>query len=55
MAKELYYHNLLATHDRDELGINEINQAKPIQAPFATGSSFSVKRILSLVVTLFFH
>ena len=54
VAKELYYHDILTTHVRDELGIIEFNQAKPIQAPFATGASFSVKRILSLVVTLFF-
>ena len=55
VAKELSYHDVLTTHVRDELGLNEINQAKPIQAAFASGASFSVKRILSLVVTLFFH
>ena len=53
-AKELSYNDILTTHVRDELGISEINQAKPIQAAFASGASFSVKRLLSLVVTLFF-
>jgi len=53
VAKELSNHNVLAAHVRDELGINEISQAKPIQAAFASGASFSVGGILPLIVTLF--
>ena len=32
VAKELTENNALEAHVRDELGINEISQAKPIQA-----------------------
>jgi VIT1/CCC1 family predicted Fe2+/Mn2+ transporter len=39
---------------RDELGLNEITQAKPLQAAFASGASFTVGGLLPLLVTLFF-
>ena len=32
----------LAAHARDELGINEITRARPIQAAFASAGSFAV-------------
>lgn len=53
VAKELSEHDALGSHIRDELGINEISQAKPIQAAFASGASFTVGGILPLFVTLF--
>lgn len=53
VAKELTEKDALAAHVRDELGINEISQAKPIQAAFASGASFTVGGILPLLVTLF--
>uniref|UniRef100_UPI00404A4DF5 VIT1/CCC1 transporter family protein n=1 Tax=Flavobacterium sp. TaxID=239 RepID=UPI00404A4DF5 len=53
VAKELTEFDALGTHVRDELGINEISQAKPIQAALASGASFSVGGILPLLVTLF--
>lgn len=53
VAKELTEHDVLAAHVRDELGINEISQAKPIQAALASGASFTVGGILPLVVVLF--
>ncbi len=53
VAKELTEHDVLAAHVRDELGINEISQAKPIQAALASGASFTVGGILPLVVALF--
>jgi VIT1/CCC1 family predicted Fe2+/Mn2+ transporter len=53
VAVELTEKDALATHIRDELGINEISQAKPIQAAFASGSAFSVGGILPLLVILF--
>ena len=53
MAKELTEIDALAAHVRDELGINEISQAKPIQAALASGASFTVGGILPLIVTLF--
>lgn len=53
VAKELSEHDALGSHIRDELGINEISQAKPIQAAFASGAAFTVGGILPLFVTLF--
>ena len=54
VAEELTAHDALAAHVRDELGINEISQAKPIQAALASGASFTVGGILPLMVVLFF-
>ncbi len=54
VAKEFTEHDALGAHVRDELGINEISQAKPIQAAFASGASFTVGGILPLLVTYFF-
>lgn len=53
VAKELTQHDALGAHVRDELGINNINQAKPIQAAFASGAAFTVGGILPLLVSLF--
>jgi VIT1/CCC1 family predicted Fe2+/Mn2+ transporter len=53
VAKELSETDALAAHIRDELGINEISKAKPIQAAFASGSAFSAGGILPLAVALF--
>ncbi len=53
VAKELTEHDVLAAHVRDELGINEISQANPIQAALASGASFTVGGILPLMVVLF--
>ena len=50
VAIELTAKDALGTHVRDELGINEINQANPIQAAFASGASFTVGGILPLLV-----
>ena len=52
VAKELTNHNALEAHVRDELGINEISQAKPIQAAFASGAAFTVGGVLTLLVSL---
>ena len=54
VAKELTEFDVLAAHMRDELGINEITQAKPIQAAFASGASFTAGGVLPLLVTVFF-
>jgi VIT1/CCC1 family predicted Fe2+/Mn2+ transporter len=53
VAVELTAKDALATHSRDELGINEISQAHPIQAAFASGASFTVGGVLPLLVVLF--
>src|SRR6056297_1739956 len=41
VAIELTEHDALGAHVRDELGINEISQAKPLQAAFASGAAFT--------------
>ncbi len=53
VAIELTEKDALGAHIRDELGINEISQAKPIQAAMASGLAFSVGGILPLFVVLF--
>ncbi|WP_299523698.1 VIT family protein [uncultured Lutibacter sp.] len=53
VAKELTEHDVLGAHIRDELGINEISQAQPIQAAFASGAAFTVGGVLPLLVALF--
>lgn len=53
VAKELTAKDALAAHVRDELGINEISQAKPIQAALASGTAFTVGGLLPFLVTLF--
>ena len=52
VAQELTEHDALGAHVRDELGINEISQANPIQAALASGSAFTVGGILPLLVVL---
>lgn len=53
VAKELTDHDALGSHMRDELGLNEISKAKPMQAAFASGAAFTVGGVLPLIVTLF--
>ena len=53
VAQELTAHDALGAHVRDELGINEISQAKPLQAALASGASFTVGGALPFLVTLF--
>lgn len=53
VAKELTEHDVLGAHIRDELGITEISQAKPIQAAFASGAAFTIGGLLPFLVALF--
>jgi len=53
VAKELTEADALGTHIRDELGINEISKANPIQAAIASGAAFTAGGVLPLLVTLF--
>ena len=53
VAVELTEKDALAAHIRDELGITEISQAKPIQAAIASGSAFTAGGILPLLMALF--
>jgi VIT1/CCC1 family predicted Fe2+/Mn2+ transporter len=53
VAVQLTKHDVLEAHVRDELGINENTQAKPLQAALASGSSFIAGALLPLLVSLF--
>ena len=53
VAIELTQKDALGAHIRDELGINEISQANPIQAALASGAAFTVGGVLPLLVILF--
>lgn len=53
VAKELTAKDALAAHVRDELGINEISRAKPIQAALASGAAFTTGGIMPFLATLF--
>ncbi|HSN49049.1 MAG TPA: VIT family protein [Flavobacterium sp.] len=53
VAKELMEKDALGAHIKDELGINEVSQAKPIQASFTSGVAFTVGGLLPLLVTIF--
>jgi VIT1/CCC1 family predicted Fe2+/Mn2+ transporter len=52
VARELTEADALGTHIRDELGINEISKANPIQAALASGAAFTVGGVLPLAVVL---
>ena len=49
VSNQLMAHDALGAHARDELGISEIVQARPVQAAFASALSFSVGAALPLV------
>lgn len=53
VAKQLTEHNALEAHARDELGINHITQANPLQAALASGAAFIVGGALPVVVAIF--
>lgn len=53
VAIEFTENDALAAHIRDELGINEISQANPIQAAISSGAAFTVGGVLPLLVILF--
>jgi len=54
VAKELTEHDVLGAHVRDELGINEMSEAKPLQAAFSSGVAFIIGGTLPLLVVLSF-
>ena len=53
VAKQLTHYNALESHARDELGINEITQARPFQAALASAVSFIVGGLLPLLISIF--
>jgi VIT1/CCC1 family predicted Fe2+/Mn2+ transporter len=53
VAVQLSKHNALEAHAKDELGINEFSQPKPLQAALASGASFISGGLLPFLVSLF--
>ena len=53
VAVQLTKRNALEAHAKDELGINEITQPKPLQAALASGASFITGGLLPVLVSLF--
>lgn len=53
VAEELTKADALGAHVRDELGINEISKANPLQAALASGAAFTSGGVLPLLVTVF--
>lgn len=53
VAQQLTAHNALEAHAREELGINEITEANPLQAAIASGLAFLVGGLLPFIVCLF--
>lgn len=55
VANQLMANNALLSHARDELGISDFSQAKPLQAAIFSGLSFSAGAMLPLVSVLLFE
>lgn len=52
VAKELTEKDALGTHIRDELGLSGINEARPVQAAFASGLTFTVAAAVPLLAAV---
>jgi len=52
VADELMAHDALEAHARDELGISEVQRARPVQAAFASAGTFSLGAALPLLMVL---
>jgi VIT1/CCC1 family predicted Fe2+/Mn2+ transporter len=50
VAQQLMAHDALGAHARDELGISETGNARPLQAAFASAASFAAGAVLPLAV-----
>lgn len=50
VATQLTEHNALEAHARDELGIMELTEAKPLEAALSSGVAFTVGGLLPVVV-----
>ncbi len=53
VAQQLAAHDALTAHARDELGINEITRARPLQAAIASACAFAVGAALPVVLAAF--
>jgi VIT1/CCC1 family predicted Fe2+/Mn2+ transporter len=53
VADQLSAHDALAAHARDEIGISEVSQARPLQAALASAAAFSVGAAAPVLLVLF--
>jgi len=51
VATQLMAHDALGTHARDELGLSEATQVRPLQAALASALSFAVGAAMPLAIT----
>jgi vacuolar iron transporter family protein len=52
VAEQLMTHDAIGAHARDELGISEIQRARPVQAALASAGTFSVGAALPLFIAM---
>lgn len=52
VADQLMAHDALGAHARDELGLSDMQSARPIQAAFASAVSFAIGAVLPIVIVL---
>ena len=53
VAGQLMAHDALGAHARDELGLNEMTMARPIQAALASAASFAAGAALPVLLVVF--
>jgi VIT1/CCC1 family predicted Fe2+/Mn2+ transporter len=53
VATQLEQHDALGAHARDELGINELTRARPLQAALASAAAFAVGAALPIALAAF--
>lgn len=55
VAEQLMAHDALGAHLRDELGVHEMTNARPLQAAFTSALTFAIGAVLPLLVVLAFQ
>jgi len=54
IARQLTNKDALAAHAREELGISEVNSARPLQAAMTSAATFTVGAVFPLIVVFLF-
>ena len=55
VAEQLMAHDALGAHMRDELGIHEAMEARPVQAALASAASFAVGAVFPVLMAILFR
>lgn len=55
VAQQLMAHDALGAHMRDELGIHEVMEARPVQAALASAASFAAGAIFPVLMAFLFR